>query len=61
MLKSCGVRFAGFGSTGTHAAFKISVLDHYLAFHVSNAVPQQPVRHDRTKTSGPRQKSLCLR
>ncbi|MNE53082.1 hypothetical protein D3C80_1477880 [compost metagenome] len=50
MLESCRVRFAGFGSTGTHTALKISVLGHDLAFHVPDAIPQQPARNDRTKT-----------
>jgi hypothetical protein len=36
-------------------------LGHDLAFHVPDAVPQQPIRYDRTKISDPRQKSLCLR
>ena len=61
MLQSCGIRFAGFGCASTYTAFKISVLGHCLAFHVPDAVPQQPARNDRTKTSGLRLKSLCLR
>ncbi|MBP1878283.1 hypothetical protein J2Z84_001587 [Agrobacterium rubi] len=61
MLKSCGIRLASFGGTGTHSAFKVSVFGHNLAFHVPNAVPQQPARNDRTKTSSLRRKSLCLR
>ncbi|KZS50949.1 hypothetical protein AS890_26460 [Rhizobium anhuiense bv. trifolii] len=51
MLKSCGVRFAGFGCASTYKAFEISVLRHCQAFHASDAVPQQPARNDRTKTT----------
>ncbi|MNL16182.1 hypothetical protein D3C87_1372110 [compost metagenome] len=50
MLERRRIGLAGFRCTSSYAAFEIIILRHDQAFHVPDAIPQQPARNDRTKT-----------